>query len=246
MLGGDTVELGVNIDHVATLREARKTVEPEPIYAALLAQEGGADGITVHLREDRRHIKEEDVFLIKKVIKVKLNLEMSLDDGIVDVAMDVCPAQATLVPERRQEVTTEGGLDVVKHFDRVVEVVKRLSGKGVFVSLFVDPDDEQIRASRDCGAYAIELHTGEYANAKRKEEPLEALVRASWFAKSLGLRVHAGHGLTYQNVLPVARIKNIEELNIGHSIVARSVFVGMKQAVVDMKRLIEMARWTLE
>ncbi len=240
------MELGVNIDHVATIREARKTNEPEPVYAALLVQEALADGITIHLREDRRHIQDKDVYQIKEIIKIKLNLEMSLNNEIVEIAADVEPNQATLVPEKRQEITTEGGLDVVSEFDRVANVTERLKSKNIFVSLFIDPIEEQIKKAKQSGANAIELHTGAYANAKTEKErvlELNRLQDAARYAKSLGLFVHAGHGLTYENVKPVAAIGEITELNIGHSIIAKSVFVGIKEAVRLMRLLIQEARW---
>lgn len=240
------MELGVNIDHVATIREARKTNEPEPVYAALLVQEALADGITIHLREDRRHIYDRDVYQIKEIIKIKLNLEMSLNNEIVDIATDVEPNQATLVPEKRQEITTEGGLDVISEFERVVNVTERLKSKNIFVSLFIDPIEEQIKKAKQSGANAIELHTGAYANAKTEQERMLELNRlqdAARYAKSLGLFVHAGHGLTYENVKSVAAIGEITELNIGHSIIAKSVFIGIKEAVRLMRQLIQEARW---
>ncbi|WP_035588158.1 pyridoxine 5'-phosphate synthase [Hippea jasoniae] len=242
------MRLGVNIDHVATIRQARRTVEPEPIYAALLVQEALADGITVHLREDRRHIQDQDVYQIKEIIKIPLNLEMSLNEEIVNIALDVKPHQATLVPENRQEITTEGGLDVDQNFDRVKKVVERLHKKGIIVSLFIDPVEWQIEQAKQTGADAIEIHTGSYANAKvdrEREIELEKIINAAKYASSLGLHVHAGHGLTYENVKPIAAIKEIEELNIGHSIIAKSVFVGIKEAVRLMRQLIYEARWKL-
>ena len=238
------MKLGVNIDHVATIRNARMTNEPEPIYAALLAQEAMADGITTHLRTDRRHIQDRDLYQIKEIIKIKLNLEMSLNREIVDIALDVVPDQATLVPENRQELTTEGGIDVIKEFDRVKDVAEELKAKGIFVSLFVDPDIKQIDASKKSGAQAIELHTGNYANAKTDSDAsmeLERLKKAAEYAKSIGLNVYAGHGLTYENVKPVAAIKEITELNIGHTIIAKSVFVGLKEAIRLMRQLINEA-----
>ena len=242
------MRLGVNIDHVATLRQARRTVEPEPVYAALLAQEALADGITVHLREDRRHIQDSDVYQIKSVIKIPLNLEMSLNEEIVNIALDVKPHQATIVPENRQEITTEGGLDVVSNAERVRDVVKRLKDRGIVVSLFIDPLEWQVDEAKRVGADAIEFHTGNYANAKSQKEreiELGKLSDACRYAKSLGLHVHAGHGLTYENVKPVAAIDEIEELNIGHSIISKSVFVGLKEAVRLMRQLIQEARWKL-
>jgi pyridoxine 5-phosphate synthase len=240
------MELCINIDHIATIRQARMTNEPEPVYAALLAQEALADGITIHLREDRRHIQDKDVYQIKDIIKVKLNLEMSLNEEIVSIALDVLPQQATLVPEKRQEITTEGGLDIVGEFDRVCNVVQKLKQRGIFTSLFIDPIEEQILKSKESGTDAIELHTGAYANAKsrqEKEKELNRLIDATMLAKSIDLSVHAGHGLTYENVKPVAAIREITELNIGHSIIAKSVFVGMKEAIRLMRQLIQEARW---
>ncbi len=240
------MELGVNIDHIATIRQARMTNEPEPIYAALLVQEALADGITVHLREDRRHIQDKDVYQIKEIIKIKLNLEMSLNKEIVEIAKDIKPNQATLVPEKRQEITTEGGLDVLKDLKRTKNVVSELKDKGIFVSLFIDPDNKQIDAAKNVNADAIEIHTGSYANANTKNEQakeLNRIIDAAKYAKSLGLTVHAGHGLTYENVKPIAAIKEITELNIGHSIIAKSVFVGIKEAVRLMRQLIYEARW---
>ncbi len=240
------MELGVNIDHVATIREARKTNEPEPVYAALLAQEALADSITIHLREDRRHIKEKDVYQIKEIIKIKLNLEMSLNKEIVNIALNVKPDQATLVPEKRQEITTEGGLDVVSEFDRIKNVTQLLKSQNIFVSLFIDPIEKQILQAKQSGANAIELHTGAYANAKTKEEAdfeFNRLKDAARYAKSLGLFVHAGHGLTYENVKPIAAIRDITELNIGHSIISKSLFVGIKEAIRLMRQLIQESRW---
>lgn len=240
------MRLGVNIDHVATIRQARMTNEPEPVYAALLAQEALADGITTHLRKDRRHIQDRDLYQIKDVIKIKLNLEMSLNEEIVNIALDVKPNQATLVPENRQELTTEGGLDVIKEFDRIKNVTEKLNAENIFVSLFIDPDTKQIDAGKKSGAQAIELHTGNYANAKTPNSmamELERLKKAAEHAKSIGLEVYAGHGLTYENVKPVAAIEEITELNIGHTIIAKSVFVGIKEAVRLMRQLIQEAKW---
>ena len=233
-------KLGVNVDHVATVREARKTNEPDPVWAAAAAQLGGADGITVHLRVDRRHISDRDVRLLRETTTVKLNLEMSLAKEIVDIACDVKPEQCSLVPEKREEVTTEGGLDVRGQLARVKEVVGKLKGLGVTVSLFVDPEEDQLRASSESGADAVELHTGRYANARGEDarKELAALREGAELAHSLGLVVHAGHGLTYTNVVPVARLPHVEELNIGHSIVSRAVFVGIERAVREMKTLI--------
>lgn len=234
------VELGVNIDHVATLRQARRTYEPDPVWAAVEAELGGADGITVHLREDRRHINDRDVELLRKSVQCKLNLEMSLAPEIVDIALRTMPDQATLVPERRQEVTTEGGLDLLSQSDRITDVVRRLKAVGVFVSAFIDPDERQVLAAEQQGFDAIELHTGEYANAtgNKIEDQLDRLVKAGALARERGLRLHAGHGLNYRNVPPVAQINAMRELNIGHSIVSRAMFVGMREAVREMKQLI--------
>jgi len=234
-------KLGVNIDHVATLREVRKGKEPQPVFAALICEANGADSIVVHLREDRRHIKEDDLYLLKKVVKTKLNLEMSLAEDIVRIACEVKPHQATLVPERRQEMTTEKGLDVISNFKRIKEVSQRLNDKGIEVSLFIDPDKRQIETAKKIPVKMIELHTGRYAEAedkKLKEKYLTELKKAVRYAKDLGLIVNAGHGLDYYNVKEVAKIKGIEELNIGYSIVCRAVIVGLAQAVREMKALI--------
>jgi pyridoxine 5-phosphate synthase len=233
--------LGVNIDHVATVRQARRTYEPDPVWAAALAELGGADGITIHLREDRRHIQDRDLRLLRETVTVKLNLEMACADEVVDIACAVSPHQATLVPESREEVTTEGGLDVVGKQSRVADVVKRLHDAGLVVSLFLDADEKQIEAARDVGADAVELHTGQYALAahgRPQQKELDKLVGGAACVVACGLTLHAGHGLTYRNVGPVARIASMCELNIGHSIVARAVMVGFQQAVREMKDLI--------
>jgi pyridoxine 5-phosphate synthase len=233
-------ELGVNIDHVATLRQARKTYEPDPVAAAVLAEFGGADAITIHLREDRRHIQDRDVRLLKETVPIKLNLELSVADEIVGIACHVKPEQATIVPERREEVTTEGGLDVVTHRAAVARAAERLKAAGISVSLFLDPDPRQIELARQLGADAVELHTGQYAltRGQAQQEQLVALTTAGKQVKDLGLALHAGHGLNYHNVIPVARIPQMHELNIGHAIVARAVFVGLERAVREMKDLI--------
>lgn len=235
-------KLGVNIDHVATLREVRAGIEPEPVFAALLAQTAGADSIVVHLREDRRHIKDRDLYILKKVVKIKLNLEMSTSDDIVEIACKVKPDQVTLVPERRQEITTEGGLDVISNFKKIKHVLGKLEKQGIAVSLFIDPDKSQIDAAKKVGVAMIELHTGRYANAKSQKEQdkyFRELEIAVGFTKKKGLIVNAGHGLNYYNVARIAKIKDIEELNIGYSIVCRAVSVGLEQAVRQMKALIE-------
>jgi pyridoxine 5-phosphate synthase len=234
-------KLGVNVDHVATVRQARRTNEPDPVWAAALAQLGGADGITIHLREDRRHIQDRDLRLLRETVTVKLNLEMACSEEIIQIACQTRPDQATLVPERREEITTEGGLDVVGQQGRVAEVVRRLHDAGIVVSLFLDPDIRQIEAAKAVGADAVELHTGRYALASpgpRRQEELRVLEEAAWRVRELGLVLHAGHGLTYTNVQPIARIEGMEELNIGHSIVARAIMVGFLQAVREMKALI--------
>jgi pyridoxine 5-phosphate synthase len=235
------VELGVNIDHVATLRQARRTYEPDPVWAASEAELGGADGITVHLREDRRHINDRDVRILRETVQCKLNLEMSTVEEIVQIALATRPDQATLVPERRQEVTTEGGLDLSSDPEHIGEIVKRLTGIGVVVSAFIDPVEEQIELAKTLGFHAVELHTGEYANAKGEEQQrqLGRLIVGGRLIVQAGMRLHAGHGLNYRNVLPVARIDGMRELNIGHAIVSRAVFTGLRLAVREMKDLIE-------
>ena len=234
-------KLGVNIDHVATIREARKTYMPDPLDAARLCEESGCDSIVCHLREDRRHIKDADVVGLRETVGTRLNLEMSIASDIVSFACRVLPNQATLVPERRQEVTTEGGLDVKKNLKKVRSAVTKLKARGIDVSLFINPSREQIDASVKSGAAIIELHTGEYANAKtdgaRKKE-LAILKKATGYALSLGLEVNAGHGLNYENVRDVAKIRDMNELNIGHSIISRAIFVGIAQAVKEMMELI--------
>ena len=236
------IELGVNIDHVATLRQARRTYEPDPIWAAAEAELGGADGITVHLREDRRHVNDRDVRLLRQTVQCKLNLEMSLVAEIVDIAAGVVPAQATLVPERREEVTTEGGLDLSREPDRVGGVVSRLKELGVVVSAFIDPIESQIDLAARLGFDAVELHTGEYANAKDAQAAaaqIHRLEQGGQWIRDRGMRLHAGHGLNYRNVTPVARIPKMAELNIGHAIVSRAIFVGLRQAVREMKDLLD-------
>jgi len=233
-------ELGVNIDHVATVRQARQTYEPDPVWAATLAELGGADSITIHLREDRRHIQDRDLRILKDTVTVKLNLEMACDESIVKLACEATPEQVTLVPERREEVTTEGGLNVVGHPPAVKSAIESLQSEGIIVSLFLDPDKAQIQAAHELGAEGVELHTGPYALAKaeNQQKELERLTSAGALTRQLGMTLHAGHGLTYRNVQPVARIEEMCELNIGHSIVARALMVGMQQAVREMKDLI--------
>jgi pyridoxine 5-phosphate synthase len=232
--------LGVNIDHVATVRQARRATEPDPVAAAVLALLGGADGITVHLREDRRHIQDRDVRLLRQVVTSRLNLEMAAAEEIVAIACEVNPDEATLVPEKRQELTTEGGLDVVANEAAVARAVDALKAAGIEVSLFLDPDVRQIEMAKVLGVQAVEIHTGRYAEARGAvvARELEALRAAAEFAKDQGLHVHMGHGLNYANVGAVARLPGVEELNIGHSIVARAVLVGLERAVREMKEAI--------
>ena len=234
--------LGVNIDHVATLRQARFTPYPDLIEAVKICEKAGAQGITVHLREDRRHIQGRDVYSLRKIVNTKLNLEMAATQQIVEIALRVVPDEVCLVPEKRRELTTEGGLDVWGQRRRLTGVVGRLMKKGILVSLFIDPEPKQVRAAKEVGADCVELHTGTYAEAKGKTKQLKELRKlkqAGKLAVKMGLRLNAGHGLNYLNVRPVARIPGIEDLNIGHSIISRSVFVGLAQAVREMKRLIK-------
>ena len=237
------MRLFINIDHVATVRQARRADEPEPVAAAVLAELGGADGITVHLREDRRHIQDRDVELLRRTIRSPMNLEIANIPEMEALALGFEPHQVTLVPERRQEITTEGGLDVAGS-PGLSDAVRRYAAAGIRTSLFIDPDADAIRHSADMGVDAVELHTGEYANAAGDDRAgqVNRLTAAAGLGRELGLDVHAGHGLTYSNVSPVAAISDCEELNIGHSIVSRSVFVGMEQAVAEMKQLIVAAR----
>lgn len=244
------MRLHINVDHIATVRQARRTDEPDPVRAAVLAELGGADGITVHLREDRRHIQDRDVRLLIDTVRTGVNLELAAEPAILAIAAEIRPMEATLVPERREEVTTEGGLAVTDAERRhdLGEAVRTLQAAGIRTSLFLDPDPDGLRAAAELGVDAIELHTGEYANAwaERKGhlpgDELERLRRAATLASSLGLDVHAGHGLTYENVAPVAAIAEVEELNIGHSIVSRAVLVGMERAVREMKEILERVR----
>ncbi len=233
--------LGVNIDHVATIRQARQTVEPDPVAAAVLAELAGADGITVHLREDRRHIQERDVRILRQTVRTHLNLEMAPTDEMVAIALEIKPDYITLVPERREEVTTEGGLDVAGNLPRMREVVAQLQGAGIPVSMFIDPERAQIEASAEIQAKFIELHTGSYAEAEdesTRHKELTILADGCKIAIAAALRVNAGHGLTYWNVYPVACLEGMEELNIGHTIISRAVLVGMERAVREMKQAI--------
>lgn len=234
--------LGVNIDHVATLRNARGGVEPSVEKAAEIAEQNGATSITTHLREDRRHIKDEDVYTLTESLKTRLNLEMAMADDIQAIALDVKPYSICLVPEKRQEITTEGGLDVAGQLDKVTEFIKPLLDAGIIVSLFIDPDEEQVKASAKTGAQFIEMHTGAYAESfgyKEEEEEFQKLKKSAELAQSLGLKVNAGHGLNYENVHRMHEIEGLHELNIGHSIISRAVFTGLAEAVEKMKSLIE-------
>jgi len=234
--------LNVNIDHVATIRQARRTDEPDPVWAAVECELAGANGITVHLRQDRRHINDRDVRVLKETVACKLNLEMSMAEPIVRIAEQLVPDQVTLVPENRAELTTEGGLDCVRYQRRLAEVVKRMHRKGIVVSAFITADRDQIAASAETGCDAVELHTGMYANAKNEraaKKQVLALMAGRDFALESGLIVHAGHGLTYRNIAPMARIEGLGEFNIGHSIVARAVLVGLRQAAREMIELID-------
>ena len=234
-------ELGVNIDHVATVRQARKTYEPDPVWAAAMAELGGADGITIHLREDRRHIQDRDLRVLRETVTIKLNLELACVDEILEIACQVLPDQATLVPERREEITTEGGLDVVGNLDAVRRACDQLAAAGIAVSLFLDPSPRQIEAAADIGVQAVELHTGQYALARGPElqQQLQQLIDAGRCVRQAGMALHAGHGLNYHNVVPVARIDDMHELNIGHSIISRAIMTGLERAVREMKQLID-------
>jgi pyridoxine 5-phosphate synthase len=238
------IRLGVNVDHVATVRQARRAEVPDPVEAALVAENAGADGITVHLREDRRHIQERDVELLRERATTKINLEMAVTPAMVMFAEKLRPNDACFVPEKREELTTEGGLDVVAHGTKVKEAVIRLQDRGIHVSLFIDPEGAQIEAAREVGAYAIEIHTGSYCNVTglEREKERQAITKAATFARNLGLEVHAGHGLDYDNVTPIAKIPEIVELNIGHSIIARAIIAGIEQAVREMKELLARGR----
>lgn len=233
--------LGVNVDHVATLRQARGGTEPDPVAAAVLVELGGADGLVVHLREDRRHIQDRDLSLLREVIKIKLDLEMAAEESMIKIALSVKPHLVTLVPERRQELTTEGGLDVAGQRDRIKRSIDLLHDSGIPVSLFIEPDLDQVKAAHKVAADYVELHTGRYANArfsKEEQAEFEAIAQAAKLAYKLGLGVNAGHGLNYRNVKRLTQIPEIVEYNIGHSIIARAVFVGLERAVREMKQLV--------
>ena len=237
--------LGVNIDHVATLRQARGTSYPDPVSAALICEQAGAEGITLHLREDRRHIQDADVYRMRKALKTRMNLEIAVTDEMIEIAKNVKPHHICFVPEKREEVTTEGGLDVVGHFEDVRKATQELTAIGCDVSLFIDADFAQIDAAVACGAPTIEIHTGAYADAETPEQQqaeLERIVKGAEYAASKGLVVNAGHGLHLENVIPIAQIPQIHELNIGHSIIADAVFIGLAEAVKQMKAVIKAAR----
>ncbi|QWD68734.1 pyridoxine 5'-phosphate synthase [Polynucleobacter sp. VK25] len=244
MSNPQALELGINIDHVATLRNARGTIYPDPLRAAALAEEAGADLITLHLREDRRHIKDADLLALRPLIKTRMNLECAVTPEMIGIACKVKPHDVCLVPEKREEVTTEGGLDVLGHFDAVKAATKKLIDAGIRVSLFIDPEEKQIQAAKDVGAAVVELHTGRYADLSGAAQAteLERIRKAAIFGKSIGLRVNAGHGLHEGNVKPVAAIAELSELNIGHAIVAEALFKGWQKAIIDMKALMVQGR----
>jgi len=237
------VRLGVNIDHVATVRQARLATEPDPVHAAVLAELGGADQITIHLREDRRHINDRDVKILREIIKSRMNLEMACTDEMVRIAVETLPDMVTLVPEKREELTTEGGLDVVHNFETVKKAVTTLKDAGIFVSLFVDPENTQIEASAKTGAQAVEIHTGAYADAvgAKQNEELARIIQASEKCIELGLVLNSGHGLNYRNVAEIVSIPGMNEVNIGHSIIGRAIYVGIEKAVSEMKQIIHKA-----
>lgn len=236
------IKLGVNIDHIATIRQARRTDEPDPVWGAAIAELAGADCITIHLREDRRHIQDRDLELLRQTVQTHLNLEMAAETAIIDIACRTKPFQATLVPERREEITTEGGLDVAGNIDKLTRAVTTLQKHGIRTSLFIDPEPSQILASAKTETELIELHTGKYANARDEKniiQELEELKKACELAHKHGLRVNAGHGLTYKNVQAICQLPYLEELNIGHSIISRAIFTGLENAVREMKSILE-------
>jgi len=245
-LSNKSILLGVNIDHIATLRQARGSQYPDPVQAAFAAEQAGADGITIHLREDRRHIIDRDVFLLKDTIQTRMNLEMAVTEEMISIAEQVKPTYVCLVPEKREELTTEGGLDVIKHYDSIESAIVRLKEAGIQVSLFIDADEAQIHAAKKLGAPIIELHTGCYADAENdviQSQELARIRSAAELAYGLGIQVNAGHGLHYHNVEAIAQIPQLVELNIGHSIIARAAFDGLSKAVSDMKQLMVRARY---
>ncbi|ELK2254156.1 pyridoxine 5'-phosphate synthase [Vibrio vulnificus] len=240
-----SIYLGVNIDHVATLRNARGTKYPDPVHAAEVAERAGADGITIHLREDRRHITDRDVRILRETLQTRMNLEMAVTDEMIEIALKTQPEYVCLVPEKREELTTEGGLDVAGHLDKIKAATEKLTAAGIKVSLFIDADREQIDAAKACGAPFIELHTGHYVDAATEADQLDELKKiaaGASYAADLGITVNAGHGLTYHNVAPIAALPEIYELNIGHAIIGRAVFDGLHKAVADMKAIMVAAR----
>ncbi|EGR1893917.1 pyridoxine 5'-phosphate synthase [Vibrio vulnificus] len=240
-----SIYLGVNIDHVATLRNARGTKYPDPVHAAEVAERAGADGITIHLREDRRHITDRDVRILRETLQTRMNLEMAVTDEMIEIALKTQPEYVCLVPEKREELTTEGGLDVAGHLDKIKAATEKLTAAGIKVSLFIDADREQIDAAKACGAPFIELHTGHYADAATEADQLDELKKiaaGASYAADLGITVNAGHGLTYHNVAPIAALPEIYELNIGHAIIGRAVFDGLHKSVADMKAIMVAAR----
>ncbi|MBD1575156.1 MULTISPECIES: pyridoxine 5'-phosphate synthase [Vibrio] len=239
------IYLGVNIDHIATVRNARGTKYPDPVHAAEIAERAGADGITIHLREDRRHIKDRDVRILRETLQTRMNLEMAVTDEMVEIALQTKPEYVCLVPEKREELTTEGGLDVVGQLEKVKAATQKLTDAGIKVSLFIDASTNQIDAAKACGAPFIELHTGHYADAETDSEQqaeFERIAAGATYAHGLGIKVNAGHGLTYQNVSAIAALPEIYELNIGHSIIGRALFDGLDKAVADMKAVMQQAR----
>ena len=239
------VHLSINVDYVAVIRESRKTDEPDPVFAAGIVEIAGAHGITAHLREDRRHIADRDVRILREVVRLPFNLEMAGTDEMIAIASDIVPDQVTFVPEKRQEITTEGGLDVINNREKLMQAVDRMKDKGIVTSMFIDPDLKQIEMSKEIGAQCVEIHTGEYANAKRPAEVNKHLInirKVAVFASECGLEVHAGHGLTYKNISPVTLIREITGFYIGHSIMARAVYVGLEKAVRDMIALLNKER----
>lgn len=232
--------LSVNIDYVAVIRESRKTDEPDPVYAAGIVELAGAHGITAHLREDRRHIVDRDVRILREIVRLPFNLEMAATEEMLGIASDIVPDQVTFVPEKRQEITTEGGLDVIRNQEQLTQAISLMKKRDIITSLFIDPDLKQIEMSKEIGAHCVELHTGEYANAKKSREiemHRASLVKAAHFADEIGLEVHAGHGLTYNNVAKIAMIPQVKDLYIGHSIMARAIYVGLDRAVREMLQL---------
>ncbi|MFV0574981.1 MAG: pyridoxine 5'-phosphate synthase [Vibrio sp.] len=239
------IHLGVNIDHIATVRNARGTKYPDPVHAAEIAERAGAAGITIHLREDRRHIKDRDVRILRETLQTRMNLEMAVTDEMVEIALQTKPEYVCLVPEKREELTTEGGLDVAGQLEKVKAATQKLTAVGIKVSLFIDADKDQIDAAKQCGAPFIELHTGSYADAETEEEQqteLARIAKGATYADSIGIKVNAGHGLTYHNVAAIAALPEIYELNIGHSIIGRALFDGLEKAVADMKAVMVQAR----